>query len=360
MLKLTVCAICVLFLTAGPSQAQGGYETLNRALTDGVVIPAYERMAQAMAGLEDANEALCATPGADRLKQARDAFHTAMAAWQRVQPIVFGPIVQNGRASRIEFWPDKSGVAERQVRRALQARDPALIADGGIAGKSVALQNTSTYERLVFDDDTQSASESPEGRYACALAARIAGFQSRLAAEIRDDWLKPGGFRESVLGAAGGNAHYTGADQPATDFLKSLTGALDIVIQLKLERPLGNDIAGARPKLTENRRSEPSLDNIIANLETVQALYETQGSFGDLLSAAGAEALDIGLRKGFAEVIEKLRGIDVPLHAAVGRAAERAQLMAVMEKLKSMRLVITGPVADEIGLVVGFNATDGD
>ena len=202
--------------------------------------------------------------------------------------------------------------------------------------------------------------DSPEDRYACAMAVQIARFQSQLAAEILDDWTKPGGFRELVLGAADGNAHYTGDDQPATDFMKSLTGTLDIAIQLKLERPLGDDIAGARPKLAENWRSERSLDNIAANLETAQALYETAGGFGDLLSAAGAEALDVGLRQNFADVIEMVRGIDVPLHTAVGQADERTQVMAVVDKLRSLRLLIAGPVADEIGLVVGFNATDGD
>jgi hypothetical protein len=360
MLKLILCAICIVFLGTGPSQAQIGYETLNRALTDGVVIPAYQRMTEAMTGLEGATEALCAAPGPDRLTQAREAFHTAMHTWQMAQPITFGPITGNGRAARVEFWPDKNGVAERQVRRALQAQDPALIADGGIAGKSVALQNLSTYERIVLDDGTHAATETPEGRYACALAAQIARFQSRLAAEIFDDWTRPGGFREVVLGAAGGNAHYSGADQPATDFLKSLTGTLDIAIQLKLEHPLGRDLAGARPKLAENWRSARSLDNIAANLETAQALYETAGSFGDLLSAAGAEALDMGLRQSFADVIEMVRGVGVPLHTAVGQADQRTLILAIVEKLKNLRLVIAGPVADEIGLIVGFNATDGD
>lgn len=358
MLKLILCTICIVVLSAGPSQAQSGYEMLNRALTDGVVVPAYQRMAVAMTKLEGATETLCAAPGPDRLTQAREAFHTAMHTWQMAQPITFGPITGNGRAARIEFWPDKNGVAERQVRRALQTQDPALVADGGIAGKSVALQNLSTYERIVFDDGTHAA--TPEGRYACALAAQIARFQSRLAAEILDDWTRPGGFREVVLGAAGGNAHYTGADQAATDFLKSLTGTLDIAIQLKLERPLGRDIDGARPMLAESWRSERSLDNIAANLETAQALYETAGSFGDLLSAAGAEALDIGLRQSFTDAIEMVRGIGVPLHTAVGQTDQRIRVLAIVEKLKSLRLLIAGPVADEIGLIVGFNATDGD
>jgi hypothetical protein len=68
----------------------------------------------------------------------------------------------------------------------------------------------------------------------------------------------------------------------------------------------------------------------------------------------------MGLRQSFADVIEMVRGVGVPLHTAVGQADQRTLILAIVEKLKNLRLVIAGPVADEIGLIVGFNATDGD
>ena len=40
-----------ILLTAGAARAEPSYETLNRALTDQVVIPAYQQMAVAMADL---------------------------------------------------------------------------------------------------------------------------------------------------------------------------------------------------------------------------------------------------------------------------------------------------------------------
>lgn len=358
MLRL-VFLVFLSVLTANAARAQGDYEVLNRALANEVAVPAYAQMVEAMTALHEATAALCANPNADTLKKSKDAFHAAMNAWQRAQPIGFGPVTDSGRTARIEFWPDKNGTAARQVRAALRDRDPALIAEGGLNGKSVALQNLATYERLVFGSEAEPA-PVPDDRYACALAAQIAAFQSRLAAEILEDWTKAGGFRDAILSAASGNAQYTAAKQPATDFLKSLTGALDAVIQLKLERPLGKEIARARPELAESWRSEASLDNIVANLETARRLYETPGAFGDLLRASGAAALDDGLRRDFAAAIAVARSVVVPLRVAVGDPANRDKLVELLERLKSLRLLIAGPVASEIGLTVGFNALDGD
>lgn len=366
-LLLVIAAMALTFtlaaaLAAAPARAEPDYEALNRTLSDEVAIPAYRAMAEAMVALDGATAAFCAAPGAAALARTTGAFAAAMDAWQRAQPIAMGPVTWNGRAARIEFWPDKRGTAARQVRQALAVQDPALVAEGGLAGKSVALQSLATYERIVFERGARiaAAAATPEDRYACALAAAIARFQAGLAAEILDDWTRPGGFRDAVVGAASGNDHYAAADEPALDFLKSMSGALDLAIGLKLERPLGASLAEARPKRAESWRSERSLDNIAANLETVRQLYAVPGGFGDLLAAAGAGPLDIGLRKQFTNAIEIARSMGLPLRRAVADEAARRRLETLLDELKRLRVLIAGPVADEIGLVVGFNALDGD
>jgi len=351
-----------LLLTAGAARAEPSYDTLNRALTDQVVIPAYQQMAAAMAELDAATEPFCAAPDAAALAGAKDAFGRAMDAWQQAQPIALGPVTWDGRAARIEFWPDKSGTAARQIRQALQDQDPALVAEGGLAGKSVALQNLATYEQLLYErgERIASAAASAEDRYACALMAAIARFQAGLSAEILADWTAPGGYREAVLTASAGNERYDDDDEPAVELLKSISNALDLAIQVKLERPLGNSIDQARPKRAESWRSGRSLDDVAANLETARRLYAVPGGFGDLLAAAGAGPLDIGLRKQLDEAVESARSIGFPLRQAVADPAARAKVEDLVEQLKRLRVLIAGPVADEIGLVIGFNALDGD
>ena len=160
--------------------------------------------------------------------------------------------------------------------------------------------------------------------------------------------------------AAQGNAHFLDAKEAATAFLKSLSGSLETAVALKLERPLGRSLERARPKRAESWRSGRSLANIRANLETARALYTAPHGFGELLAAAGAGALDTGLRTSFDQAVELAGSLERPLHEAVADETARAHLQALLDKLRSLRILISGPVAEEIGLVVGFNALDGD
>ena len=75
-----------------------------------------------------------------------------------------------------------------------------------------------------------------------------------------------------MLTAAAGNDAYFAAEDASGDLLKSLHTALQGVIALKLEAPLGA-LEEAKPRRAENWRSELSLAGIRANLETADALY---------------------------------------------------------------------------------------
>ena len=333
---------------------------MNLALTDRVVIPAYRQMAGAMDRLQHASVRFCEAEASWR--DVTRAFDAAMDAWQAAQPIAFGPVTWEARNARIQFWPDKRGTGGRQVERALEARDPALTEPNGLVGKSVALQSLATYERLLYGMGEGFAVDTADARsrYACALAAAIARFQATLAAEVLADWSEPDGFRAAVTTAAQGNRHYQSDDEVAADFLKSLSGTLDLATKLKLDRPLGDSLERARPRRAESWRSGRSLANLIANLETAQALYGLPGGFGDLLAATGAEALDSGIRKSFLEALAAARAITGPLRETVTDPTRREGIANLRERLRSLHLLIAGPMAQEIGLIVGFNALDGD
>lgn len=361
MRKLILAAATIL-LTIAPAGAAPDYEGLARSLTDEVVIPAYHRMAGRMSDLAIQAEAFCATPDRGRLEKLTNAYRSAMDAWQRAQPIAVGPVMEKGRTARIEYWPDRRGTGARQLRAALQERDPALIAEDGLAGKSVALQSLSAFERLLFDHAANLADggAAMDDRYACNLAAAIARFQSRLATQILAEWMQPGGFREAMRTAGRGNAQFANAGEAATALLKGLVGSLDHIVRNKIESPLGKEMEDARPKRSESWRSERSLENIAANLMTIRDLYSSRNGFGDLLGAAGAKPLDVGMRKGFDGVVAMAQGIGKPMHVAVTEQEGRRKLTALLKELKSLRTLMSGSVAEEIGLVVGFNAQDGD
>ena len=338
------------------------YADLNRALTEQVAVPAYRALIPAMGALAHASAEFCLDPPTGVYARVVDSFHVAMSTWQRAQPIGFGPVTRDNRQARFEFWPDSGGSTDRQIRRVLNERDPALVADGGLNGKSVALQNLATFERLLAENVARLAgagnAATQEDKYACAWMSEIARFQLRLATAVADEWAN--GFAATVIGAEAGNANYADARAAATDYLKSLSGIIEIVIRQKLERPMDSSVAKARAARAESWRTKRSLGNIVANLEGARSLFATPGGFADLLAAAGSGPLADGIKGQFDTVIASAKNLGMPLEDALGDTAMRPKLDDLLRQLRSLRVLIQGPLSAETELTVGFNSLDGD
>jgi predicted lipoprotein len=360
-------ALLLVWLAAlaavAPVRAEEVLEKLNHQLTDSVVIPGYRSFATAMTPLEGAVAAFCATPTPEHLAAARAAYAEAMLAWQRVQPIVLGPPDARVRAPIIQLFPDRRGVIPRFLAEALAAQDPALVAPGGLQGKSVALTGFPALEQILYDDARLPSPNgaTAEASYACALAVAIARHLVTQANGALDDWQRPGGAREAVLTAGAGNDFYFDAAEATADLIKTLYLALHIAITVKLEGPLGASLEEAKPRRAESWRSGLSLADLRANLETAQALYASSGGFADALAALGGSAdLDRAIRERFVAVFARLDAIEAPLAVAVEDPAGRAQVAALIAELKALRLLVAEQLAPALGLVIGFNAFDGD
>jgi predicted lipoprotein len=202
---------------------------------------------------------------------------------------------------------------------------------------------------------------TPATDYACALALAVARNLAGIAAGILQQWQGPDGYRAVVLSAAEGNDVYYDAEEMAGDFIQSIHTALDVAIAVKLEQAIGISPAKARPKRLESWRSERSLANMRANLETARALYTTDGAFSDLLVArAGGAALDQATRERFAGLLGLLDSIQGPLVVAIVQPSERPKVEQLLVDLKALRKSLRLEIAPALGLVIGFNATDGD
>jgi predicted lipoprotein len=356
-MRALVLGLIALQTFCVPASAQS-YGEVNTALTGQVVVPAYQGYADAIARLPASLEALCASPDPQKLEAAQQAWRAAMLAWQHAQPINFGPVVDQGLAPQIEFWPDKHGTAGRQYNRALASRDPSLLEADQLTGKSVGLTSLVNLERLLFG----KALLDPElGAYACGYAQAVARHQVDLADTLLEAWTGPGGFRDVVLGAETGNDVFFSAYDPAAALYQAIADTVDGAIQVKLEPPMGEDIDSAHGKRAENWRSHLALPSVAANLETARALYGTAGAFGDLyLSLGGDPEVDRQIRQGFDAALQTAQSIPLPLVEAVEDPAARAQVQQLIDQVKELREAIRGPVSTGLGMSLGFNATDGD
>ena len=324
------------------------YAALARAVIDQVVIPAYVEHAQAMRRLGPAIERDCLGDAS----AARAGFGEAMDAWQRAWPFGFGPVMREAGRARVAFWPGRPGSAARQMRKVLRNRDESMLDPQRLAGKSVAVKDLQALERLLFD--------VPRDAYTCAFAGAIAGYQSALADRILHDWTREGGFRQAAFAAGAASDEYADDAEVARDLMRVLTESLDAVITQKLEPPLGESAAKAKPKRAESWRSRRSMRNIVHNLASIRALVETPGGFADLVTDHGESGLAERLENGLAHAASKADAISRPLGDAVTDPGERAKVLDLLESLRAVRALVTGPLSRATGILVGFNSQDGD
>jgi predicted lipoprotein len=330
---------------------------LITALTDELVVPAYTQLAEDSSNLSEALKSYCAAPDTDGRLKVETQFHATMDAWQRAQIIQFGPIYEGKGPARFQFWPDKRGTGQRQLRQVLNNQDETVLPSGALAEKSVALGDLQALEYVLFNDPTITAAQDS---FACRYAVAIARNQEMQTAEIVQMWAGNNGYREQVLSAAEGTDVFFDEKEAASRFLNDVAGAIDVVRLQKLDRPMGLTITGARPKRTENWRSQRSLRNIRLNIESVEQFLTVKDGFGDLLVAIGKETTATGTQELVSEILSDVAAFDQPLSVLVGDLEARSDLESLLTKLRGLQSLVREQLAQDLGLVPGFNATDGD
>ncbi len=358
----TIAMGALLTLAAVPSPAAAqaiDYAALNAAIVDDDVIPRYAAFAERTGELESSLKEACADDRLDAQESAA-AYNAAMDAWMDVQHLRFGPALLFLRYDRLEFWPDKRGTVRRHLAQLLSERNPKALEPHSFANGSVAVQGFPALERLMFDSD-DSVWESPFG---CAVVEAIGRNLHSIAKGLLSDW-RDGEtpYAEVVKSAAGGNEHYFDAKEASLEFAKALRGALLLVEDYKLDRPLGDDPEAVRTSRAESWRSARSLRNIRHNLKAAQALYAETGavSFSSLLRAQPkGEELDRAISDALGRLVAATEAQPDSLVAALEAPDGWRQLDAIRVETRQLMELLGGPLSEVLDLPIGFNSYDGD
>ncbi|MEO3429041.1 imelysin family protein [Pelagibius sp. CAU 1746] len=358
----TAATILLLALggqTLPAAAAAPDYAALNAALVDSYVIPHYAAFAERTAVLEASLREACAD-GRLEARESAAAYNDAMDAWMAVQHLRFGPAVLFLRYDRIEFWPDKRGTLRRHLARMLSQRDTKALEPRAFAEGSVAVQGFPALERLLFDDG-DAVRASP---LACPLALAIGGNLRGIAGALLADWRDGGSsYAQVVKSAADGNEHYFDAKEASLEFAKALRGALLLVEDYKLGRPLGDEPASARQTRAESWRASRSLRNVRINIEAARALYRGTGavSLSSLLREQPEGAgLDRAIGAAFERLSAALAAQPESLAVALRQPDGWEKLDAVRAETGRLMELLSGPLSEVLDLPIGFNSYDGD
>lgn len=334
----------------------------ERAALEGLlkthVLPRFGALAEAAAAAVPVMARLGAQPDAATLKGARDAYGRVMDAWAAAQHLRPGPLLQEQRADRLFFWPDRRGVTSRQLTALLAKDDPAAAAVGK---QSAAVQGLPALERLLFDDGVDAKSFTGDaGARRARLAAGVAANIAALTAQTRDGWTE---LAPALLAGMETTPIGKGAGEALNNLFLSLVTAMQIVVDQKLMIPLGSGLNEAKPALAEAARSGRSLQQIDGNLKAMRAMLLGEGGGPGLLALADEPARKEAAAKtahAFDAALAALAAVSAPLDRAAADPKLRPKAEAALRAAKAAQNVVSRELPSLLGVTLGFNELDGD
>jgi predicted lipoprotein len=357
---MTIVGVTLSLVSASaPAQAEADHAAIARDSLTNYIRPGYAALADRASAIAASATALCAGPSDATLKAVRKSFAATVESWSEIEPVHFGPVVQDHRYERLFYWPDPKGLGAKQIREALAKHDETVKDEATLSTKSVALQGLPALEYLLYGDGADGlAKPGDEGAFRCAFANAVAANVASISKEIAADWGDAAPFVKSYLAPSPDNPIYHAPKEVTLDLFKTFAVGIESVRDQKLAKMLGAKAEEAKPGLAPFGRSGLAFVSIADNLTGVRNLF-LKGGFAQVVhdESAGVEnsiAFDLN------HAIEVLRGIDAPIAEALHNDDARAKLEALRVSLKGAAQTASDMISKNAGLSFGFNAMDGD
>ena len=351
MIRRPLLLLCGIGLSTALHAQNTDWTPLNLAMTDQVVIPAYERFAAAAAPLAEHGASFCAAVTEASLTQLQQDYLAAADAWQGVQHLQFGPITYFNWNFRLQFWPDEKGTGARQLEALLAAADPAVLSAEAFAQQSVGVQGLPALEQLLFGDAALASLQSQP--YRCQLVQAITHNVNDIAGGVAQRWRDE--FRTTVA-TADERGFFESAQDATIDYLKAVVESVRRIQQQKLEAPLGDSQAAARERRAEAWRSDQSMQHLRTNVAALAALFnDSTPALSSVLVPADLPAIE----QAFDKLQQDLAAAPDSMNAALKTPEGYAALVLVRDDLDALFELLEGAVK-KTDLYLGFNSLDGD
>ncbi|MBN8241928.1 imelysin family protein [Nitratireductor aquimarinus] len=353
--RLSRCVL-ILCLSSAPALAQETASTIapdvgNRVL-EGYVTPTLARFREASGALSNALGDVCGASSDSGLVAVHQRFSETVSAWGHVSVLRFGPLVAENRFERIFFWPDPRGVTLRQVQ-GLLASDEALPQD--LAAQSVALQGLPVLDYVLFGTGGDKLAEDARR---CAYAQAVADNVADIAGALENGWAEGTAFQASFTAPAPDRDPYRSSAEVAGEVVKAAGTAIEFARNAELLPALGKSVEKARGKRAPFWRSGETFAFTAAQIEGVQQLITAAGFVdgpSDLVNGYG-ESMNFDL----AHARDALEAVTGAPEAAFGEEEDRGRISYATIAMEGAKHTLNGELAGALGLVMGFNALDGD
>jgi len=274
-----------------------------------VIRPGFERFNENAAAFEADMQRLCDTPTKQLRVVARAQFGYVVHAWSQIELLRIGPLLDANRSERILFWPDRKGIALRQVQGVLAEADESGLAIGTL----------------------------------------VAG----VAAEMLDEWLDPDGITRRLTAPSAADPEFRSSREVVEKLVGLLAHGLEAIRDQRLLPFVGRDGAAPKPKSALFWRSMQTVPSIAANFAGLRALFDDSG-----LPAATAEDggwIGNSADFEFANVERAVAVVDTPVESAVEDPAQKRALDYLVILTGSLQTLLGDNLSAALGLSVGVH-----
>ncbi|MGF1700786.1 imelysin family protein [Photobacterium makurazakiensis] len=332
-LRLVALAMVAAIMSGCGSDADTTPEVIHQQHT-----VAAETFSEAANQLSSSVDRVCRNYSDETLLDAQQAWQRAMQYWMFLQGREKGSEDALALSWEVQFWPDKKNTTGRKLTQLLDQDvnwTAALLSD-----QSVAVQGLGAAEWFLFEH-----SELLKQPKACELAIAVGQHIAQSADQLESAW-QTNPWQQLTPQLA------------LVEYLGALSNQLDYSMK-KLTRPMGKP-GYPKPYQAESWRSGTSLINLKFNVEAMQQLYIAEGKGLDaLLRSQGQFSTADRIAQRFQTLLDSW-----PTEPSIGEMLKTREgyrsLLKVSNSLEYIQIALQDEVAPELGIVVGFNATDGD
>lgn len=358
-----VAVLLISMALAGPAAAAGALplhptaRAVVQGAIDGAIRPAFAGWAASAGALETAMAELCASPSTEALADVRDAFAKSELDWNRTELFTTGPLSTGNRTERAFFWPDRKGIALRQVQALLAGEDSSATTVAGLAGKSVAVQGFGALEFALYGTGADELATAEAG-YRCAYAAAVAGNLAAIATELSAEWQDPDGIARRLTYPAAEDADFRSTTEVQEELVGLLAHGVETVRDQRLLPFVGRAGEAPKPKSAPFWRSGLTIASVAANLEGLEVLFEAAELGQYVPNEYAGIATDVETQFARAKAaISRLSGdVEVDLASDDGKTALGEVIVATQE----LQRLFGEELPAALGLSVGFSSLDGD
>lgn len=334
-------------------------------LTDNHIIPAYAEFQTKTQTLQTQSHSFCTANAANNsdLTNFKQSWVEAVQAWQKIQWLNLGPVLDETRSLRIQFWEPGTTAVEDGVEALLLRQGETIDADL-ISGVNVGAQGIPALEYLLYPQSSnESLLNASNKNKRCEVAIAIADNLFNMSSDIHNQWLTSGGnYRETLIT---GSDEFTSVQDAVEELVTLWLEHINIVKDDKIIAGLGDTSPGI-PSNSEHYLSDESLTSLTLNAATFLDIF-TAGSgqgFDDILTTTlNQQTISTQVNTNITAVIDRIAGIEQSLDtysAAIANTSGRAELTELVEELNATRDVLTIEFLEALDISTGFNATDGD